>query len=72
MIIKVVKNDLRLNGIDEIVYEISINDAQHYYMRKSVYDKINDGIYYILLDCGNLSVYDKDRNLIEKITDTVY
>ena len=27
MIIKVVKNDLRLNGIDEIVYEISINDA---------------------------------------------
>lgn len=74
MIIKIIRTDVKLVNvsIDDIIYEISLNDTHHYYIRKSVYDKLNTGDYYLVYHCGNLEIFDRLGSLVKKLNDLVF
>lgn len=74
MFLKIISTNVKIEGISETIYEISVKDARNYYMRKSVYDKINSGEYYLFFINGNMVVYDskKDRKEIEKLNNYIY
>lgn len=74
MFLKIISTNVKIEGISETIYEISVKDARNYYIRKSVYDKINSGEYYLFFINGNMAVYDskKDRKEIEKLNNYIY
>lgn len=74
MFLKIISTNVEIVGISEIIYEISVNDAHNYYMRKSVYDKINSGEYYLFFTNGNMVVYDskEGRKEVEKLNNYIY
>lgn len=74
MFLKIISTNVKIVGISEIIYEISVNDAHNYYMRKSVYDKINSGEYYLFFTNGNMVVYDskEGRKEVEKLNNYIY
>lgn len=74
MFLKIVSTNVRIEGISEIIYEISVNDAHNYYMRKSVYDKINSGEYYLFFMNGGMKVYNSKENKkeVEKLNNYIY
>lgn len=71
MFLKVISYYVEFKDVDECIYELSINDAQNIYIRKSVYEKLNDGTYSLLFDGKNYIIYDKDK-VVPKLTSLIY
>lgn len=72
MKITIISKDVRINGVNDIVYEISINDGHHYYIRKNIFEKLENGEYLLVISNGNFQIYDKSKNLIERLNSLVY
>lgn len=72
MKITIISKDVRINGVNDIVYEISINDDHHYYIRKNIFEKLENGEYLLVISNGNFQIYDKSKNLIERLNSLVY
>lgn len=66
MFLKIVSKR-RIDGIDELVYEVSYNDARYFFVRASVYEKFNLGEYSLSCITGDFLFADKDGNIIPKV-----
>ena len=60
MFFKVISKEIRVKGIDEPIYEVSYNDARHFYIRKSSYEKFNCGE--IHFSCDTKGYHFSDKN----------
>ena len=70
MILKVIRESVQFNGVNERVMEISVNDMFNIYIRASVYEKLNNGEYTLLRDNNGLQIRDRDNNIIPKINNS--
>ena len=58
-----------VDGIDELVYEVSCNDSRYFFVRKSVYEKFNSGEYSLSYDKNGFTFMDKYGKVIPKVKD---
>lgn len=56
----------RIEGINELVYEVAYNDTRYFFVRASVYEKFNNGEYRFSYVNGEISFADADGNEIPK------
>ncbi len=56
----------RIEGINELVYEVAYNDTRYFLVRASVYEKFNNGEYRFSYVNGEISFADADGNEIPK------
>lgn len=66
MFFKIISKEVKLKGVNELVYEISYNDARNFYMKKSTYDKFNSGEVHFSCDTRGYRFTDKDGNELKK------
>ena len=66
MFFKVISKEVKIRGIDELVYEVSYNDARYFYMRKSTYEKFNSGEIHFSSDTKGYRFVDKQGNELKK------
>ena len=71
MFLKVISYYVEFKGVDECGEDISIKAVRNIYIRKSVYEKLNDGTYSLLFDGKNYIIYDKDK-VVPKLTSLIY
>lgn len=57
----------RVEGINELVYEVAYNDSRHFFVRASVYEKFNSGEYRFTYANGDFFFADADGKEIEKV-----
>lgn len=73
MKIEVVSDNVRLLGVHEIIYEISINDDRFIYIRKTVFEKLNIGEYMLQINGFMISIIDRNNGkLVDKLTNSIY
>lgn len=70
--IYVVSENVRIEGIDEVVYIICLFDYRNLYIRKWVYEKINIGEFYFRIVENKIQILDKQGEEIPMLTSLVY
>lgn len=71
MEIRIVTTYNTFYGVNEVVYDIIINDYRHLFVRKSIYDKFQSGEYWILKRNSDY-LFESKEGLVKRYNEVVY
>lgn len=72
ILISVVSEDVKIAGVNEVVYMVCLFDYRNLYIRKWVYEKINTGEFYFTIVTNKIQILNKQGEIVPMLTPSVY
>lgn len=70
--INIVSKNVIVPNITETIYEICLFDYRHIRIRKRVYDKLNEGEYYLMIGPQKIEILERNGDVLPMLNSSIY